>query len=309
MEKSKLHSICVVLIILILTITSCATGSEGWKAEDVTIEAIIDANSADALLANHGSVLTVVYGEYNEDSIYISADYCANLYGDFNFMADAYDNWFYYDDGEQMRFAYRWFVMSEEEKLNTAILLSDFSEPVIGSEYTLLEKIENVEDNGDGTLTVTTRMESEYASEILRQEATVYPDEFYSADILSKYILDKESLEILSYAQYIDLPDNELPYVSVAVTHDPEQPEDLKAMIAFSDEFRSGEGDLKTVTVVYDYGTDQEETYEMSADSEFRIIPVFKSGYDYIYTDPERKTPYVGAGDMFDCTVYAFREE
>ena len=298
-------------LLLVLCLLAVPVQGQELQEGNITMEDIVKANSKDVLLEKYGSVLVEMNEEYEMyDSIYLSDDICFVQLKPYAFMVDADDNWIYTDVEGEDTLVYQWFVMNEEEKKEEARTLDDYPDVVTDSTFTPLEEIENMEENDDGTLTVITRFHSEDAEEgALKGYLSEYPEEYGTYDLKMVYTLDQESLEILSCESYLLAPDQDILLLAGVVTYHAEQPEVLKTMIDLADEFRNGEKENpRTITVIYDCGTDDEETYEITVDPQIMIQPIFKTGYDYLYDDPEKTMPYTGGDGVGDWTIYAFAE-
>ncbi len=303
-------------LLLTAALTACAGTAQNSKPQEnkteekeITMEAIVTANNSDSLFKKYSSVLADLTGDYLNYSLYTSKDLCCELQEGYNFMTDGTDNWFYHNLNGDMELLYRWFAMSDADKQKRMITLDRYKDPVTDSEYSLKEEIENIEDRGDGTLAVTTVLKSEEFEKVLRLYGDEFPEEFYKADSESIYILDKETLEILSADTNLRIGDKTIHFAKTVVTHNAEQPEVVKTMTALTEEFRNSSKDSEnTVTVIYDYGTEAEETYEVHIDPRFTLIPVFKDGYENIYYDSEKTKPY--EYDLInEGVLYAFPQE
>ena len=303
----------IMAALLALSMSGCASAvCEGAAVPGkITMEAIIQANSSDILLSRYSSLLNHMESDYpGLIDLYVASDFCYEKNSEYLQLADTEDYWNYMDVDGEMVLVYDWFAMSDEEKSEYRITTASYKEPVVNGSSSLKETIESIVDNGDGTLTVATILKAEDSAELFREDGNEYPEAFYTSDQRLIYILDQETLEIHSCEQMVLAPDGDIPYVSYTITYNADQPEEMKTMIALVDEFKNGEKTSpRTITVVYDVGTEQEQTYSMTVDSKFKIIPYSRDGYDYAYTDPEKKEPYTGGDGINDITVYAFSEE
>lgn len=302
---------CLALIIsMSIGMTACTQAAKDKKVmQSITMEDIIKANKSDVLLNKYDNIQEIVGGEYITGKMYYSKELIAESYDEYTSVTNNSDNWMIFDEDSGLLLVYRWYAMSDEDKKDRLVTIDDYDSLIVDPEYTALETITGIEDNKDGTYTVTTKLSAEYCGESLRQFPFELPEECYSSDSKIIYVIDKETLEIISTKQYIVLNDRDLLLLSSDYSHNGQKPEILSTATAMFDDFKNGsKNDPKTFKVVYDYGTDSEESYEITVDSRFKIYLILKDGYDNIYLDPEKTTPYDGDRFTDESTLYAFKE-
>lgn len=65
--------------------------------------------------------------------------------------------------------------------------------------------------------------------------------------------------------------------------------------------------DTRTITVVYDAGTEDEESFELTTPQNVKVLLHFRDGYNDQYADPERTIPGIVPDEAGNCVIYAFR--
>ena len=314
MKAKMISKLIVICMSFLMAISLEAYGGEvkedNTDTANLTMEEIVQANSADALFQKYDNVLNQMDGEYIcLSELYVSKDYCfENDYNKLQLVTPE-DYWQYMDVNGENYLCYAWFAMDDDEKAEITLTPSDYANPIVSGDYTLLEEIQDITDNGDGTLTITTKLDSEYVAKRLKEDDMEYPEEYYSSDNEIVYIVDKNSLEIQSYTESLLTDSGKIPFISTQVTYNADYTEDMKNMISLSDEFINGEKtNPRTITIIYDYETDQEQTFSITIDPKFKVLPYIRAGYS-LYNDPEKKEVYTGGDGVSDLTIYAFYEE
>ncbi|MBP3205799.1 MAG: hypothetical protein J6M66_10315 [Lachnospiraceae bacterium] len=290
-----------------LTDVTADVSVDSPAASGLTIEALIKANRGDVLYPKYGSVLITheVIGSEDKTIHYLSEDYFYEEGEGYSFLADGEDNWEYTANNTQGKkaMAYKWYVMDEAEKAERMILPSDYSDPVVDQIHTSKEKIQEIKDNGDGTLSVTTVLS---ADDMNKLDGT----DFYTEDLGYEYVVNRDTLEIVSCDYAVTGDGGETYSLHYTVSHGAAQPENMKTMLDFIKQYESEAAqETRTITVVYDAGTDKEQTYQLEADQRYFISPILRTGYDHLYDNADKTTPYAGGDGVHDCTIYAFSEE
>ena len=292
------------------------------KDAAITIEALINANKKETLLDRHDSFsYSKVFepGSVNNFTLYASRDLVYCKYNEsaedgaaLAAMRDQKNSFSKIRKDGKEEFFYDWYAMSEEEKKKEEVVLSDawyFIEPVT----TCLEKIIDIKDNHDGTTTITSKMEAddfaEYFKEAVESGYMDYEDVYENAYTLTTYTVDSESLEIQAYTErFLHEDGSKFEEHTVTVHKDADQPEELTEMIAMADDMLGKKpADPRTLTVIYDYGTDQEETYSLTVDRKYKVNVYPKENYE-LYADSEKKALFEAPDGIGDVTIYAFKQ-
>ena len=286
--------------------------TDGEEAPDysaITAEAIAAANDMQSLLARHKSVfLAFSSSDSDEESyVYVDADYLYQKIGITSVIFDQDAIWQIDDvDGERHPYYY-WFAMDADEEAEMRTTPSDFA--FIDSVNASRETVESIQDNGDGTLTVTTLLNAEDTAESMSYYGQELPEGATKAEERTEYVVDANTLENTAGSTTMVI-DGEDAYVdSVKVTYDVDRPEEILALEAFLEDLENGaKTDPRTVKIIYDYGTETEQSYELEVDRDFRVITCARLGYDYQYSDPEKTEVYGGDDGSSVVTIYAFTE-
>ena len=270
MRKNRVFIIAAVLVLLI-------TGCGGTK---ITTADLISANASDKLLESHEAV-RMICNDYDWSSdTYYTRDLCYIGYDDTAYIIDGDDNWQY--DKESGIFAYMWYAMSvqeaEEARMKREYYLhqADRESP---------EKVMQVKDNGDGTATVTTTMDKEMTETLLRQDYDdELPEDYYGSTLKHIYTIDSASEVIRSSERFLVSADKEIPFGNTEMEYDGEMPELMKTMLdevsAYKERMQNI-GTEKIVTVIYDEGTDHEESFDRIVDPECQSAVMVREGYTY----------------------------
>ena len=291
-----------------------ATAERGPAAdlEGLTIEALAAANAPEAVLARHQTLFCTVSDRFGGDwyfcaepGRYFESDYS----GEDNLLDDD-GNWFLTDSGDGERSLSRvWFVMSDEEREAVEVRPEDLSS-VIDLDSTLTEKLVDVKDNGDGTLTLTTRKNTEDTRAGLEAKGVEIPEEYRDAELEVVYLAAADTLEILSFTEYLIVGETRSLTNVTAACYDTELPEAVAGFRAAKEAYLAdGASDTKTITVVYDALTPAEESYSLTVPRDVRVQMVFREGCERQYADPEGTVPFDGTPDADgNFMIYCFSE-
>ena len=197
-------------------------------------------------------------------------------------------------------YAYSWYAMNDDDTPLPAYNAVTFSTVQFNESYN--ETLTGIDDNGDGTITVHTTVSLNETPEVQS-----VPDNFENAIMNYAYVLDYETLELLSLKCYINNNNEEISFLEETVEYDvapPEVCEELVEKLKTTDIIGKDDNNSRTITVIYDPGTDQEETFQIKVDNNYRVYTIPKDGYEF-YKDPEGKElPTAGDGKS-DSTLYA----
>ena len=301
-----------VLLALSSGVAGCAKTTTGSEAEtdapDITMTALVEANDVETIHSRHTSML-LEYRISDSDEVvweYADADYIYQMLDGTDVLVGKEDVWQCDEQDGEKTFYYYWYAMDEKEEAEMRITPSDYLLP-IDNPYTIGETIESVQENEDGTLTVITWSNAEDTKEYLESQQVECPE---GAEQRTEYVVDRETLELVSVSSAVVVDGADALASTLNITYDVDQPEALKALAAQIEELKNGErANERTITVIYDYGTDAEESYEIKADQSYRVIPVTRTGYDYLYSDPEKTEVFEGSDVLSDVIVYVFTEE
>ncbi len=289
-------------------------------APDFTYEDLLQANSWEAVSSRHkswrmelytademaarafGSRSIITYCD--PDFTYIESDQ-SNLGKDTDYTKELYTkagNYFWYgkgSDGEETTY-YCWYAMGEDEKKNYIYDNDNFHLVADGSEWG--ETLVSARDNGDGTVTAVTCMPAEndaFDSGI--------PEEWKGGTEVFQYLLDAETLEVREMGNSIVSDRGEFVYFKQPVFFDEPVPESSADLRAFAEKVEAPEPETpKTITVIYDPGTPEEETFSKTVDASCPVWLNIRSGYE-LYDDPEGKTPWTESDGMSDVLYYAIK--
>jgi hypothetical protein len=295
------------------------TSTEDKKApsSDITIDDLINANTYDALMDKYDNICTTGDIDGQKTVVYCSKDH---IYGDLGesqeeganiaYMRDDKDSFVWTMVQGEPLLVYQWYPGFDEDGEGALPPISE-AQPVIDPVYTALEKITNVEDHGDGTMTITTIVDPDTLS---RQ---VDDDEMIDEEIREKikgtsrqqiYEVDSDTLVINHMKEsYLDEKGNAVIEQSFETEKNVTPPEGLTEMISQADDlFYDAPSDPKTITVIYDPGTDEEKTYRLKVDKKLRVLTFPKEGYE-LYEDPDKKEIAKDSDGKSDRTMYAFK--
>ena len=280
--------------------------------ESLTIEALVAANAPEAVFARHQTLFCTVSDRFDGDWYFCAEPgryFESNYIGTDNLVDDDGD-WYLTDSGDGERSLSRvWFVMSDEEREAVEVRPEDLSS-VIDLDTTLTETLVDVTDNGDGTLTVTTRKNAEDTRAGLEAKGAEIPEEYRGAEEEVVYLLAADTLEILSFQEYFVVGEERSLFNVTAACYDTELPEAFAEIQAAKEAYLADDAsDTKTITVVYDALTPAEESFSFTAPRDVRVQMVFREGYEHQYADPEGTVPFDGTPDEDgNYVIYFFSE-
>ena len=293
--------------------------------DSITLEKIGEANSRDAVFSRHENFATTVELLENDSDV-VNADlYGVERYSMYSIKDEEYFDQSYFDaDGSHVReeqiltrenqvyktfieddepyYTYSWLVAENADEL-PALWRVDYFAPASFPEGSD-EKLLKVEDNSDGTITAYTS-----SSLPATPEVQSVPKDLENANMEYSYVLDSKTLEVEKITVNVVNDEKVIPFFEQVTQYDVEEPEAYKEL---SDNLKntkivaSDGDDSKNITIIYDPGTDQEETYQQSFIKDFKIAMILKDGYGR-YTDPEGKEPYKGSDGKSDLTIYALK--
>ena len=307
----SLAAVACALFALALGAAGCAKAPAGSEAAPdysyITMEAIVAANDMQSLLAKHKSV-SIEFRSSDSDEVsyvYVDADYLFEKIGISSVLVDKNASWQIDDVDGEMHPYYYWFAMDADEEAEMRTTPLDFA--FIDSANASRETIESIQDNRDGTLTVTTLLNAEDTAESMSYYGQELPEGATKAEERTVYVVDGKTLENLSGSTTMVIDGKDGSVNSIEITYDAERPEELNAAEAFLQDLENGpKTDRRTVKIIYDYGTATELSYEIQVDRSFRVITCARPGYDYQYSDPEKTEAYGGDDGSNVVTIYAF---
>lgn len=308
----------ILLIFAAVLMTGCATVKQASDV-DVSYKAFAKANSREAVFSRHKSFMAVTvvpkddkdglkaYGS-SINTFYSEPDYAYSSYEfegmedsrlfeeDLLTCSDAYWHVINKDKSEQM--FVEWPAMSDAEKRNN---LADIGTFLDGSEFG--EKMTGFKNNGDGTVTIITNAPADKTVDV-----RALPEAWKGATMEYSYIADTKTLELLSFSSRILTDKGSIDYISETISYDVEAP---KESVSLRDTVKKIEAEEpknpRTITVIYDPGTDKAETFKKTAGSSVLVSPVYRDGYKP-YKDPEGKTPFTGSDGKSDITIYLLKK-
>ena len=257
---------------------------------NVTFDEVYNANTRDKIFSRHSTVLLNIDDEVGLDRIYNEADFVCQSVDWGLIYADKFENWQYVDiDGTKTAIK-AWFAMdkADEDALREPLN----SSPTIDWDVTE-DVLDSVTDNGDGTLTV----------------ATIIEHEGSDTKINRSYIVDAATLELKKFEYTVTENGKETVTHSVDVIYDEGRPDDITKFVdQIVTEKAVKNKNTRTITAIYDYDTEEQETYSLTFDQSIKVSPIFKPGYT-AYLDPEKKEIFAGGDGVSDYTYYVFRDE
>lgn len=285
-----------------LAVEAIRTRKSVYGIGDVSIEALVEANKPENVLKHHETVYCVNHPLLANDwySCYRQGLYYESNYGNWENLIDSDGNFYRqpFEDGE-VRFIGEWFAMSDEEKeLMGNIHPEDFSTP-INEDTTATEELVNAIDNGNGTLTVFTRMNEENTRAALEVKNIEGLERFYGATIEIEYLVSAETLEILNFREYLIFGEERMLFVLVAVCYDLDLPEWIEEMQAEKVRFLTCDGaeKTKTIRIIYDAGTENEVSYMTVIPEDDIVNMIFRQGYTKVYADAQKTELFQGKPD------------
>lgn len=320
--KKNILKISILAAAAALMLSACGTGTAlpGYDPSantvNVTLAQLAEANSIDTLLSKYTNCYATVevknkpyrgFGTYMDKEIFF-----------YEFYDPAPGTWqstVYFNGGQWfMRYgedalpilAYNWYIMSDEEKYENYYKPGrhEFFE-----DYTLTgQVITEIEDTSetDGVIIMRTRSDDKYVQQYI-DEYGLRNTQYWFAKLDHRYNFNPETLEIEYNKNFLRLQSGKVyTYYYSFLQHDVNQPDFMKMVMAIATETMKDETPgMKTITAVYNYGTDTEETYTMSYNGRYALNAVGREGYT-AYLDPDRQQPFDGNVKYEDMTIYYF---
>ena len=304
-----------IILACTLALSGCSNAaSKDEVASDfsnITMEALYEANDIGALLSNHNSWAALFSSSDSDETTYIYRDreYLFERFNDescYIISKEETWQWDYSEDNQTLY--YYWYAMDEKEEQEMRMVPSDYI--LLDKEYFSKETIENVQENEDGTLTLTTMLNSEDTKEYMSTYGLEYPEGHDTVEQKSVYVVDAKTLEIASISMTTVMDGEDGAFSLVEITPGADRPDELTEALVRIDEAKNDEKtETRTARVIYDYGKDEEQSFEMVAGRSYRVVVTTRDGYDYLYTNPEKTEIYDGGDGVSDMTIYAFTEE
>ncbi len=271
-------------------------------AEEPSLEAVAAANTRQALLENCRSVSFEISLPGQEPRRYVvTADYfydegSATLF-------DAADSWHVVSGDGADHLCLDWYAMGEEER---AAVLPDYKAffPLPDAEALRAFTLTDTADNGDGTLTLTAFAGPAAYPALTGEDG----EERTGTELL--LTVDADTLALRSLEEYALTDGGRVLSSGLSAAFDAPLPEKLLWMLGETEVFRAGAGqeEPRTLTVIYDAGRNREESFSLTVGRRFKVLPVFRTGYDYLYADPGRAVVFAGGDGVRDVTIYAFND-
>jgi|GEM_PF-1908913 len=303
---ARIISATLAILLAAPNLTGCGV-SDADKGPELTMEAVYEANTREALLSGGGiyRVESVCSDDeqfrtisiYTDDELYTENGFSAAEDGERSCTLNTGDRTFYlYTDanGEE-DFSVDWYAMPEDK-------ISDYNTPPAQSEpldvFSPFEEIVSAEDMGDGTVVVST-------------EGGVWGDtEAPAGDsdrTLGRYVVDKDTLRVISGETTVCCADGtQEPTLSFWASYEQQIPDNMRYLQQRSSALGSVQPRL--MKVVYDAGSEDEQVYELTADVGTTVYSYILDGY-CSRGDPKGATPYYGDDAEGDVTMYAVREK
>lgn len=272
MKRIICRSIAIVLIACAVFSCMCACAKKE-KSIDIDMAQVVEANNTENLLLQYGSV-TCAYSQdgqeinlmYVDNELYYYQDNLGNksIYGDdFEFT---YENGKYYG------------TLICDGSYNTQL------KNILMSEDTTKEKVESAKDNGN-EITVITTLNEEQTAALAEDTETEYQE----GDTLKlTYRLDSNTRALLALSKELVHTDGSATdNGTLKVTYGEERIEDAGEMLERS----KPENDLRTLTVVLDPNTENEQAYFRTVRKGDMFELVVPDGYQ-VYEDEECTVPY-----------------
>ncbi len=238
---------------------------------------VVQANTREALLANHTGVFYTVTWPLDEGgnyACYLEDGFYYETCDAYSFLADEQGEWYEeYEDGKTLS-KYAFFAMSDEER--DARRTYYFEACPVDTENTLLEQVVDIRPNDDGTLSLTTQQEAGAYDDLV-------PEEYHGLPVEFSYILDGETAEIRVMKDQLVRGEERIDACITEVTADAARPEGMERLLAL----RAAHEDLDpadawTATVVYDAGTEAEQRYSVQLRLDVEVYFVFRDGYEEV---------------------------
>lgn len=300
--------------------------TEDDEISKLTLEDLKEANSSEKIYSNHrnwlsentvsednSGIAVKAYGvfdfkSYHEDGVaYFESDFLdedgvshKKEHSLFNGETDYYIN---VDPSDEKKMGIGWYCMSEDEK--NEILMNKYAHPdsFIPFNYPEEEKLDSIKDNNDGTLTVITYIPTESCPEVIN-----LPEEWKGGKVKYTYTFDKDTLEKKEIVTEIIADGKTYEFLTEKVFYDVDTPEGFDEISELVYSFKNDDPkNPKTLTVIYDPDTDDEETYRITVDKDFGIYTNIREGYS-LYKDPKGNVPFTGSDRNSDITMFAIKD-
>ena len=225
----KKFSVSLVLVGLLVALAACQSS--------ITMQQVYDAYLTSSMLADHESV-SVVHRENGEAflSQYLTKDYAYEENEDWS--AFVTDHSFYYDqNGIYQRAVY----IGPDGPIDLAEYRANLFESVSLTPATLQEKIRSVAE-AEGKLTVVSEMDSKDLGEL--------------SEGRFEYVLDAATHDPITNKGHYVFEDGTVVDSAAVFTYDAPLPEMVEGFLAVNGQ----KEDLRTVTFIFEPGTDKEKT-------------------------------------------------
>lgn len=293
-----LSALLVLLLIMCLQAACCCAEASETPAS-FSIEAMLAANSKETVLSRHESISCTIKRPFAGDfSFYCDREVFLEAETDQTILIGGGEVWYDLNpDGEEKKPAIIFYAIPDAERdaLITAIPL-----PTLDDYSTPEEELQSVTDNRDGTLTVVTRLSADQLAARIERNRERFPEEYLGNPAETVYTLDAETLEVLALVDSVVVGDEKIVYSDETVEYDVSRPEGFDRILALRDEFGAvEEGHMRTLTVIYDAGTEAEEVYTLQINDSVLASPYLKDGY----TEERRES--VDGNGLGDLTIWA----
>ena len=281
-----MKKICALLIALMLLLSITACGGN-----KLTMRNVIEANRTKKLLEVHDSVSVQVT---MNDEMYIEyylADGCSYEKGNGWAMYITDDAGYICSNGQYGRLVF----IAEDGLGSAAEYRAGRHTDVIISQDSLEEKIQTIEETGD-RIVVTSAMDKETTSKVIAEEGA----QSYKAE----YVMDAKTHSIITVEGILTMEDGTVVDCDMECTYNAEMPEEAKAQA----EYLAQTEDLRTVTLVFNAGTEKEKVETIQAIKGHAISLTQMPdavGSMSLYADAAYTEAYASNGDYTsDVTIY-----
>lgn len=306
MKKLIAFFLTTCMIFCLFPLAVWADGTAEAAVPEVTIEGLLAANTREAIFSRHDTMLVHREDEFGEATTFLTEEYAYDA--DARQLFDSTDNWRLFTVNHEDAFAFDWYAMADGER-EEMIWKPEYLFPYYNEEVMLKEEITDVAVNEDGSLTVTLLLGAEDFAAFQEAYGNPLPEEYAGMESLFVATVDAGTLEALVTEEYTVLGEEQEMLCRTELTYDAEIPEECAEMLSLAEEFRTAEPENpRTVTMIYDAGTEKEESFSVVTDRKFRVVPILREGYE-LYSDPEGTELFVGSDEVTDATIYAFVPE
>ena len=279
------------------------SSSAAFDISKITIDDVVKANSYETLLSRHKnwSMVTNIKSDDSLNGVKLSGKYGESFYVEKDCLyydVDAYKNDgdhhlkqyvlsnnlnSYYFSGD-LKMGIYFFAMPDGEKKEKRNKLNICPESAGLFVYNENEVYGSIKDNGDGTLTLST-----HANLIDTYNPKMIPEEWKDAKKELTYILNKDNLEVQKTTTVIVSGEKTYDFESIEYSFDTDKPEPASKLLDMTKEYESGTPkDPMSVKIVYNSGTDKEETFSTTFDKAVSIRFITRDGYS-LFADPAGK--------------------